>query len=72
MIAKLIVHGPDRAAAISSMSRALAGFTVGGVHTTIPFHQAVLAHPDFGKGLITTSWVEESFMKQGFEKERVA
>jgi acetyl-CoA carboxylase biotin carboxylase subunit len=72
MIAKLIVHGRDRAAAISNMSRALAGFKVSGVHTTIPFHQAVLAHSDFAQGRVTTRWVEESFMKQGFARERVA
>ena len=72
MIAKLIVHGRDRAAAISNMSRSLAGFAVSGVHTTIPFHQAVLAHPDFAQGRITTRWVEESFMKQGFAREHAA
>jgi acetyl-CoA carboxylase, biotin carboxylase subunit len=72
MIAKLIVHGRDRAAAISSMSRALADFAVSGVCTTIPFHQAVLAHPDFTQGRVTTRWVEETFMKQGFTTERAA
>jgi len=72
MIAKLIVHGRDRTAAISNMSRALAGFTVSGVHTTIPFHQAVLAHPDFAQGRVTTRWVEEVFMKQGPAKEQAA
>ncbi|MBI3043407.1 MAG: acetyl-CoA carboxylase biotin carboxylase subunit [Betaproteobacteria bacterium] len=70
MIAKLIVHGADRTSAISKLSRALAGFTVGGVQTTIPFHQAVLAHPDFAQSRVTTRWVEETFMKQGFARER--
>ncbi|MBI4191030.1 MAG: acetyl-CoA carboxylase biotin carboxylase subunit [Betaproteobacteria bacterium] len=64
MIAKLIVHGKDRAAALSRMSRALGSFKVAGVHTTIPFHQAVLAHPDFRRGRGTTRWVEEKFMMQ--------
>lgn len=41
-------------------------------HTTIPFHQAVLAHPDFAQGRITTRWVEESFMKQGLASDRAA
>ena len=72
MIAKLIAHGPDRGAAISRLLRALASFTVGGVETTIPFHQAVLASPDFAEGRVTTRWVEETFMKQGLSTERAA
>lgn len=62
LLAKLIVHGPDRRTAISRLSHALASFEVTGIPTTIPFHQAVLAHPDFGQGRVTTRWVEESFM----------
>ena len=72
MVGKLIVHAADRAAAVSAMQRALAGFKVAGVPTTIPFHQAVLAHPDFTQGRVTTRWVEEVFMKQGPAKERAA
>ncbi|MCC6535865.1 MAG: acetyl-CoA carboxylase biotin carboxylase subunit [Burkholderiales bacterium] len=65
MIAKLIVHGADRGDATARMRRALDEFVVGGVHTTIPFHQAVLAHPDFAQARITTRWVEEHFMGPG-------
>jgi acetyl-CoA carboxylase biotin carboxylase subunit len=72
MIAKLIVHAIDRAGAVSAMQSALANFRVGGVPTTIPFHQAVLAHRDFTQGRVTTRWVEEVFMKQGTAKERAA
>ena len=72
MIGKLIVHAADRTAAVSAMQRALAAFKVAGVSTTIPFHQAVLAHPDFTQGRVTTRWVEEVFMKQGPAKERAA
>lgn len=63
LIAKLIVRDTDRNAAISGMSRALGAFHVSGVHTTIPFHRAVLAHPDFVHGDVTTRWVEETFQK---------
>ena len=62
MIAKLIVHGADRSQAIARMSAALAVFKVSGIHTTIPFHQAVLAHADFRESRVTTRWVEETFM----------
>jgi len=64
MIAKLIVHGKNRSAAISAMSAALDDFKVGGIHTTIPFHRTVLAHPDFVASRVTTRWVEETLMKQ--------
>ncbi len=64
MIAKLIVHGHDRAAALAGMDRALGSFVVGEVPTTIPFHRRVLAEPTFREGKITTRWVEEDFMLQ--------
>ena len=58
MIAKLIVHRPTRQAAISTMRRALAEFTVEGVQTTIPIHQTIMANPDFVRGCVDTGWVE--------------
>ena len=64
MIAKLIVHAHDRAAAIAAMSGALANFKIDGVHTTTPFQCAVLAHPDFTGSRVTTRWVEETFFRQ--------
>jgi acetyl-CoA carboxylase biotin carboxylase subunit len=67
MIAKLIVHGADRADAVERMRKALSEFQVEGVSTTIAFHQAVLAHPDFRDNRVTTSWVERVFAKSGFK-----
>ena len=72
MIAKLIVHGRDRAAAVERMSVALKHFRVEGIATTIPFHQAVLAHPDFLKNRVTTRWVEEIFMPGAYPAESLA
>lgn len=69
MIAKLIVHAPDRNAAISRMSHALANFRVAGVHTTIPFHLAVLSHADLQHNCVTTRWIEEKFMMQSHQTE---
>ncbi|MGH9671711.1 MAG: acetyl-CoA carboxylase biotin carboxylase subunit [Bryobacteraceae bacterium] len=57
LLAKLIAHGRDRAEAISRMSRALEMFVVEGVHTTIPLHQRILAHPDFLAGHIDTAFL---------------
>ena len=43
LIAKLIVHGRDRAEAIAKMERALSQFIVQGIETSIPLHQAIFA-----------------------------
>ena len=58
MIAKLLVHRPTREAAIATMRRALAEFTVRGVCTTIPLHLDVMANPDFVAARVDTGWVE--------------
>jgi propionyl-CoA carboxylase alpha chain len=46
MIAKLIVHGKDRADAIARMREALNGFVIRGISSNIPFQAALLAHPE--------------------------
>lgn len=57
LVAKLITHGRDRAEAIARMSRALEMFVVEGIHTTIPLHQRILAHPDFLAGKLDTHFL---------------
>jgi acetyl-CoA/propionyl-CoA carboxylase biotin carboxyl carrier protein len=57
LIAKLVVWGRDREEAVARMARALAEFDVGGVPTTIPFHRAVMAHPPFRAGAVSTSFL---------------
>ncbi len=47
MIAKLIVKGKDRTEAIAIAKRALKEFHIGGIHTTIPFHQYMLEDRKF-------------------------
>jgi acetyl-CoA carboxylase, biotin carboxylase subunit len=61
LLAKVIVHGPDRAIAIAMMVDALTRFEVSGLATTIPFHLAVLRHEDFRCGRVHTRWVDEDF-----------
>ena len=61
LLAKLIVHAEDRSSAMQRMQTALKGFVVHGVVTNIDFLQAVLAHPDFANGQVTTRWVETKF-----------
>ncbi len=64
MIAKLIVHGRDRAEALSRMRRALDEFVVEGIKTTIPLHQKILRDPDFEKGYVSTTFLERFLAQQ--------
>jgi acetyl-CoA/propionyl-CoA carboxylase biotin carboxyl carrier protein len=50
MIAKLIVWDSDRAQATRRMLRALAEFEITGVTTLLPFHRALLATEQWGRG----------------------
>jgi acetyl-CoA carboxylase biotin carboxylase subunit len=59
LIAKLIVHGKDRAEAIAIMKRSLDEFIIEGVNTTIPFHKKVLNNPEFISGNFNTNFVEK-------------
>ena len=70
MIAKLIVHGKDRADAIAKAREALNGFIVRGVQSNIPFHAALLAHPKFISGDFSTSFIADHYA-QGFHAEDV-
>jgi len=58
LMAKLIVWGPDRDAAIARMSRALGEYHVAGVRTTIPLLQHILRDPDFVAGRLSTHFVD--------------
>jgi acetyl-CoA carboxylase biotin carboxylase subunit len=67
LIAKLIVHGVDRAEAIAKMERALRQFIVQGIETSIPLHQAIFADPGFRAGDFDTSFMEQ-FLAREAEK----
>jgi acetyl-CoA carboxylase biotin carboxylase subunit len=54
LVAKIIVHAPDRPAALERMEEALGRTTVLGVETNIPYLRAILAHPVFRSGGATT------------------
>ncbi len=61
LLAKLIVHAENRETATQRMQAALQEFIVHGVVTNIDFMQALLSHPDFAYGEVTTRWVETKF-----------
>jgi acetyl-CoA carboxylase biotin carboxylase subunit len=55
LIAKVVVHAPNRMAAIQGMEQVLRGAVVRGVSTTIPVHLAVLASREFRAGEYDTA-----------------
>ncbi|MFZ7311258.1 acetyl-CoA carboxylase biotin carboxylase subunit [Comamonas jiangduensis] len=70
MIAKLIVHGKDRAEAIAKMREALNGFVIRGISSNIPFQAALLAHPKFQTGDFNTGFIAEHYA-HGFNSSDV-
>jgi len=58
MIAKVIVHGRDRAEAIARMKRTLEMSVVEGIRTSIPLHLKILNDPDFVAGRLSTHFME--------------
>jgi len=63
LIAKLIVHGLDRAEAIAKMERALGQFVVQGIDTSISLHQAIFADAGFRDGEFDTKFMERFLAK---------
>ncbi|HXJ93319.1 MAG TPA: acetyl-CoA carboxylase biotin carboxylase subunit [Terriglobia bacterium] len=64
LIAKLVVHGSDRAEAISRMARALDMFIIEGISTSVPLHQKIMADPDFRAGKFDTHYLSR-FSRNG-------
>jgi acetyl-CoA carboxylase, biotin carboxylase subunit len=70
LIAKLIVHGQDRAEAMARMSRALEMFVVEGIHTTIPLHRKIFEDQEFGSGDFDTKFMERFFEREKLRREQ--
>ncbi|MGR3627873.1 MAG: biotin/lipoyl-containing protein, partial [Sulfitobacter sp.] len=66
MIAKLCTWGKDRATAIEAMRVALDSFEVEGIGHNLPFLSAVMDHPKFVSGEMTTAFIAEEY-PEGFE-----
>ncbi|MGM0586071.1 MAG: acetyl-CoA carboxylase biotin carboxylase subunit [Pseudomonadota bacterium] len=71
MIAKLCSWGTNRDAAIEVMREALDAFEVEGIGHNLPFCQAVMDHPRFVKGDISTAFIQEEF-PDGFSGAELA
>jgi acetyl-CoA carboxylase biotin carboxylase subunit len=66
LIGKLIVHAPDRAAAISRLKGALEELIIDGIETTIPLFHALLQEPDVHSANYNIHWLE-LWLKNNFE-----
>src|ERR1700677_5057075 len=61
MIAKLVTHGPSLAAAIEAQATALDSFYVDGVRHNIPLLSALMNHPRWREGNLSTGFISEEF-----------
>jgi acetyl-CoA/propionyl-CoA carboxylase biotin carboxyl carrier protein len=65
LLAKLIVTGATREEAIARARRAIAEFTIEGMATALPFHQAILQDPAFTQEFkVYTSYIENEFKNE--------
>ena len=60
MIAKLIAHGPDRAAAIARLRAGLAALDVAGIGTDLAMLDALLAGPGFARADLSTAYIAQN------------
>jgi propionyl-CoA carboxylase alpha chain len=65
MIAKLVTHADTREAAIDAQAAALDAFAIDGIRHNIPFLAALMAHPRWRAGKLSTGFIAEEF-KDGF------
>src|SRR3979490_733464 len=63
MIAKLVTHASSRAAAIEAQSTALDSFYIDGIRHNIPFLSALMHHPRWREGNLSTGFISEEFPK---------
>ena len=67
MIAKLVTHADTRTKAIDAQADALDAFTIEGIRHNIPFLAAIMQHPRWRSGKLSTAFIAEEFPK-GFER----
>jgi propionyl-CoA carboxylase alpha chain len=61
MIAKLVTHAPDRLSAIEAQATALDAFVIDGIRHNIPFLSALMQHPRWREGRLSTGFIAEEF-----------
>lgn len=66
MIAKLVVWGPDREAALARARRALLDYQIVGTATSIPFFLHLFEDPEFRRGIYDTSFISDVWLDETF------
>ncbi|MEJ1368421.1 MAG: acetyl-CoA carboxylase biotin carboxylase subunit, partial [Candidatus Sedimenticola sp. (ex Thyasira tokunagai)] len=61
MIAKLVTYGEDRSEAIERMQGALDAYYIRGVQHNISFLNALMVHPRFLEGRLTTNFIADEY-----------
>jgi acetyl-CoA carboxylase biotin carboxylase subunit len=59
LVSKLIVHGANRNECLMRLKRALDEYVIGGIQTTIPLHQKIIAQKPFIDGDYDIHWLEK-------------
>ena len=59
LVSKLIAHGANRNECLMRMRRALDEYVIGGISTTIPLHQKIIAQKRFIDGDYDIHWLEK-------------
>ncbi len=72
LIAKLMVYGSDRDAAIDRLRRALDETEIGGVQTTLPFHRFVARSAAFRAADLSTGWVDANWDGEAARRDALA
>jgi acetyl-CoA carboxylase biotin carboxylase subunit len=70
LMAKIIAHAPDRASAVARLRHAIASTRLSGVHTNLPFHEILLADPEFQAGGFDTGFVARLLERTPVTTER--
>ena len=60
LLAKLIVHGKNRAECVATMQRALDEFIIEGVSTTIPLYRRLFRNSRYMRGGVDTGFIERT------------
>ena len=71
MIAKVIVWDEDRPRAIRKMLRVLDETVIFGVRANLPYLKAILSHPEFVSGTMTTQFIQKNF-PEGLEPRQLS
>jgi propionyl-CoA carboxylase alpha chain len=61
LIAKLVTHAPTRVAAITAQMDALDAFVIDGIRHNIPFLAALMQHPRWREGRLSTGFIAEEY-----------